>query len=749
MAEKQGVPPSVYKNAIDLNRYSNNVAKKVVVAYNRIVLNATNELMAMDAQEYAASYRAQRLRMILGSLKTSLDGWAGDASKLMKGELTDLANVQSEFAVAQLLGQVPGADDLIRELTVTPQFAQAVVETDPTDLNMVTLSDDLEEKVIGRRQATYSLGAQQGAPITLPNGDSLGKAFRGLSEKSAQKFRLVVQDGLLTGESTPKIVRNLIGRQGGMDFGTGFEMAAGEITKKGVRQIAQAGGPYLTRMANHQIMTLVRTSVNQVSNTASQQTYRANREITDNFIFVATLDSRTSLTCATKDGKEYSYDDGPIPPLHFNCRSTTIAVPNWDALEEKYGIRRPDDDAFRMSKDGPVPAGESYGNWLYDKRLTNDKGKYLGPGPEQIEALGKKKAVYFNRLAARKGSNGDKAIRKLISTDGTEKTLDQIVKENKLRVITAPKKIVTEVPLDIPKGMDPVALRMFDSPGAEDIAKRSGGTRKMVSDSLANLESLGGEAAENSRKMRRFIEQEKIFLNFSAPGEGFSSSAWKARYLNDTLRETQKKAASFWKGALKALDEGKGRASQGLMRNVTQSGLLAKGIGTSDLNRLLHPCRGLTLGYTNAVSGVVNSQLAYTGSTVTKAGMKKIREDIRKMFESVKAYRATGNDRSRYEDLVPWSTTAPGAESIKNKWFSTMIHEIGHQVHFRAYQGNNFPRKYKKLGGDNLIGRYSTKDDKELFAESYVHYVISPENLKKNAPQLYAWVDDAMTILFK
>ena len=172
--------------------------------------------------------------------------------------------------------------------------------------------------------------------------------------------------------------------------------------------------------------------------------------------------------------------------------------------------------------------------------------------------------------------------------------------------------------------------------------------------------------------------------------------------------------------------------------------------GYSDhLDRLLHPCRGLTLGYTNAVSGVVNSQLAYTGSTVTKAGVKKIREDIRKMFESVKAYRATGNDRFRYEDLVTWSTTAPGAESIKNKWFSTMIHEIGHQVHFRAYQGNKFPRKYKKLGGDNLIGRYATKNDDELFAESYVHYVISPESLKKNAPQLYAWVDDAMTILFK
>ena len=729
------IPSSVYKNAIDLNRYSNSVAKRLVVSYNRIILDSIKELQAINP----ASYRARDLRTIMGSLKTSLDGWVTEAAKSMKTEVTGLAESQIEFAVLEMMNQIKAdVGDIIKDPLVSPQFAEAVVSVDPTELNMVTLSDDLQQKVGGRRGATFQLGAREGALVTLPNGESLEKAFRGLSLRSAERFRLEIQDGLLTGEPIERIVRNLIGRQGGLGFSTKAKSAA---------QIAAAGGK-LTRLADHQIMALVRTSVNQVSNVATQQTYKANRNITDNFMFVATLDSRTSLVCAANDGKEFSYDDGPVPPLHFNCRSTTVAVPNWKKLKEVYGIERPDEPAMRASPDGLIPAKEKYGDWLYKQRITDDKGRTIGPGVAQIEALGRSRAVYFNRLAARKGGP-DVAIRKLIREDGSEKTLEDLKAQYKLRAITSLKKIATEVPLNVPEGMEPVARRMFDSPGAEDIAKKSGGTRKMVSDSLTNLESLGGEAAENSRKMRLFIEREKIFLNFSAPDERFSAPIWGKRYLNDTLRESQKKAASFWKGALKALDEGKGRASQGLMRRVTESGLLAKRLDPFNLDRLLHPCRGLTLGYTNAISGVVNSQLAYTGSTVTKTGAKKIQRDIRNMFTKIKEYRAGGSDPLSYEDLVPWSTSVSGGESVKNKWFATMIHEIGHQVHFRAYQGGKFPRKYKKLGGDTLIGRYATKNDDELFAESFAHYVLSPESLKKNAPQLYAWVDDAMKILLK
>ena len=187
------IPSSVYKNAIDLNRYSNSVAKRLVVSYNRIILDSIKELQAINP----AGYRAGELRTIMGSLKTSLDGWVTEAAKSMKTEVTGLAESQVEFAVLEMMNQVKAdIGDIVKDPLVSPQFAEAVVSVDPTELNMVTLSDDLQQKVGGRRGSTFQLGAREGALVTLPNGESLEKAFRGLSLRSAERFRLEVQDGL-------------------------------------------------------------------------------------------------------------------------------------------------------------------------------------------------------------------------------------------------------------------------------------------------------------------------------------------------------------------------------------------------------------------------------------------------------------------------------------------------------------------------------------------------------------------------
>ena len=176
------IPSSVYKNAIDLNRYSNSVAKRLVISYNRIILNATKELQAINP----AGYRAGELRTIMGSLKTSLDGWATEATKSMKTEVTGLAESQVEFAVLEIMNRVKAdIGNIIKDPLVSPQFAEAVVSIDPTELNMVALSDDLQQKVAGRRGATFQLGAREGALVTLPNGESLEKSFRGLSIRSA------------------------------------------------------------------------------------------------------------------------------------------------------------------------------------------------------------------------------------------------------------------------------------------------------------------------------------------------------------------------------------------------------------------------------------------------------------------------------------------------------------------------------------------------------------------------------------
>ena len=386
-------PAALYRNAIDLNRYSNSVARRVINAYNDIIIDATNQLRVID--DLAAPNKAARLRGILAQLKESLATWAGDATELTATELQGLAELQSEFVTDQLRKVLPaGSRDAVRTVEISPQFAQSVVTTDPTQLNVVALSDDLFAAVQGA-PATFSLTAAKGATITLPNGEVLEKAFRGVAVDQAERFSQVVRNGLLTGETTPSIAKRLIGN---LQFGE---------EAKTVRQLVAAGGQ-ATAVADNQVMALVRTSINQVANSASQQVYEANQDITKKYRYVATLDSRTSSICAALDGREFEYGKGPMPPQHFNCRSTTVPIIDPDILP-------PSTIAKRASADGPVPINTSYGQWLKDQ-----------PRSVQQDVLGPGKVPYFNRLVDKYGARD--AMAKLVRDDGSELTLDQLRK---------------------------------------------------------------------------------------------------------------------------------------------------------------------------------------------------------------------------------------------------------------------------------------------------------------------------------
>jgi SPP1 gp7 family putative phage head morphogenesis protein len=393
-------PEALYRNAIDLNRYSNSVARRVINAYNDIIIDAVNQLRVID--DLAAPDKAARLRGILAQLKQSLGTWAGDATELTATELQGLAELQSEFVTEELRKALPvGSRDAVRTVEISPQFAQSVVTTDPTQLNVVALSDDLFAAVQGAPQ-TFSLTAAKGATITLPNGEVITKAFRGVAVDQAERFSQVVRQGLLTGETTPSIAKRLIGS---LQFGE---------EAKTVRQLVAAGGQ-ATAVADNQIITLVRTSINQVANTASQQVYEANQDITKKYRYVATLDTRTSSICRALDGREFEYGKGPMPPQHFNCRSTTVPVIDPDILP-------PSTTATRASKDGQVPINTTYGKWLKDKMPGETNADVLA---RQQQALGGK-APYFRRLADKYGP--DAAIAKLVRDDGAEVTLEQLRK---------------------------------------------------------------------------------------------------------------------------------------------------------------------------------------------------------------------------------------------------------------------------------------------------------------------------------
>jgi SPP1 gp7 family putative phage head morphogenesis protein len=171
--------------------------------------------------------------------------------------------------------------------------------------------------------------------------------------------------------------------------------------------MAQAGGE-VTAVANHQVMALMRTSINQVANASSQQVYEANQDVTKKYRYVATLDSRTSPICRSLDGKEFVYGKGPTPPQHFNCRSTTVPIVDYKGL----GFDPPP-PSKRSSRDGLVPSDQTYGQWLENQsKAVKD------------DVLGASKVPYFESLVKKVGPT--KAIRKFVSQDGSELTLAQL-----------------------------------------------------------------------------------------------------------------------------------------------------------------------------------------------------------------------------------------------------------------------------------------------------------------------------------
>jgi len=86
-------------------------------------------------------------------------------------------------------------------------------------------------------------------------------------------------------------------------------------------------------MTRRQIEAVIRTAVRHTSQTAMSEIARANSDIIEAEQYVATLDGRTTDICMSLDGKRFPVGTGPIPPVHFNCRSVRVPVPaEWSTL---------------------------------------------------------------------------------------------------------------------------------------------------------------------------------------------------------------------------------------------------------------------------------------------------------------------------------------------------------------------------------------------------------------------------------
>ena len=442
------IPEVFFRETIDVGRFSNALATKYVQNYAVIILTATDKLKKIDLRQQRAAegvvispQTKKRLRAIIAQSKASMDKWSRETTKGMIKEIEDFAEVQTGFIENELKKAVKSGNIPINSVAVNKKYASSFIKTDPTEINIFTSKQFTEDDFKNFGSGKFELTARQGAMQTLPNGQTVEKAFRGIAKNQQDILATNIRAGVFSGESTAEIARRMAGR---LDF-----------DKIGnARQIAAAGGQSI-KVAANQIQTIVRTSVNQVQNQASQAVYAANSKVAPKYEYVATLDSRTSGICKRLDGRKFEYNKGPTPPQHFNCRSTTVPVVDYEGLSKRKGFEdlKPPPKSKVVTRPtgegtGRVPQDTQYGDWL----LGADK-------KTKIKTLGNEQKVrYFERLAKKEGS-GQKAIRKIIREDGSERSLADLQ-----RLYGKPSNITirTTTPKPVTKGVE-FKRRLVDS----------------------------------------------------------------------------------------------------------------------------------------------------------------------------------------------------------------------------------------------------------------------------------------------
>jgi len=80
--------------------------------------------------------------------------------------------------------------------------------------------------------------------------------------------------------------------------------------------------------ARRDIRTVVRSLLGEANERANQKFYTENGKYIEEYLYMATLDSRTSSLCRSLDGRRFkTREPWYTPKLHPNCRSSLIAVP--------------------------------------------------------------------------------------------------------------------------------------------------------------------------------------------------------------------------------------------------------------------------------------------------------------------------------------------------------------------------------------------------------------------------------------
>lgn len=110
---------------------------------------------------------------------------------------------------------------------------------------------------------------------------------------------------------------------------------AADIARRVVGTVRLRGRNGATEVTRRDAAALVRTAANHFANQARQQWVAANPGLVGRELYVATLDVRTTPVCGALDGEVFPAGEGPVPPVHYSCRSTRVPIIDGEAIGER------------------------------------------------------------------------------------------------------------------------------------------------------------------------------------------------------------------------------------------------------------------------------------------------------------------------------------------------------------------------------------------------------------------------------
>lgn len=362
---------------------------------------------------YAGGLRNQVLPFLVDTEKDIYDLMVKWMSKVEGNRtLTGVAGRkwQSDFAKALMDVRLPAWGKITNE--VASQLKELAINEAASGAAIIQGASPV---LLGLTQPTtaHLISIVNSQPF---EGSTLKQWMKRTEASDVQKMLSYAKVGIVQGLTPTQIARGVIGTR-----------AAGYTDG-------------IVRKAFKDIESVILTLTNGIQNEAKQALYAANADVIDMELYVATLDVRTTIECASYDGKTFKRGEGPVPPLHFRCRSLRVPYLNsvelskrgFDAntekeLVEKYSkgaglgkISSRGDlprghkgsfDTYAQSRKkaliGQVPGLTSYNEWL--KKQTNSF---------QDQVLGPTRADIFRK--------GDITLDKFVARDGDIFTLDEL-----------------------------------------------------------------------------------------------------------------------------------------------------------------------------------------------------------------------------------------------------------------------------------------------------------------------------------